>query len=79
MAHLLPPAAVLLRGVSGRAGKGRTLVANSATPLLLIILVAAEKPRTVAEVSLVATNAYGQRANPEFATSVGSFDGHMRG
>ncbi len=55
----------------------RTLVANSAAPLPLVILVAAEGPRTVAEASPAATDAHEQMANSEFATSVPTFRIHI--
>ena len=45
-------------------------------PLPLIILVAAEGPRTVAEASPPAADAYEQMANSEFATSVPTFRFH---
>jgi len=46
-------------------------------PLRLVILLAAEGPRTVAEASPPAADAHERMANSEFATSVGSFDGQL--
>ncbi len=59
-----------------RAPRAVNLVANSAAPLPLGILVAAKGRRTVAEASPPIADAHKQMANPEFATSVGWFDGH---
>ncbi len=49
---------------------------NSAAPLSLVILVAAEGSRTVAEASPPAADAHEQMANSEFATSIPTFAEH---
>jgi hypothetical protein len=61
-----------------RAMRAVDLVANSAAPLPLGILVAAKGRRTVAEASPPVADTREQMANSEFATSVGSFDGQPK-
>jgi len=62
------------KSASNRANTG----GEFSVPLPLAVLLAAEGPRTVAEASLPAADAHEQMANPEFATSVTSFDGQLR-